>query len=61
MNIKAIREELMLTQSEFAELVGVTFHTVSNWERGKAKPYLFNKREIIKLCEEKGIVWQDTK
>ena len=55
MNIKAIREQLMLTQQEFADLVGVTFHTVSNWERGKAKPYAIYKRKVVEICKENGI------
>lgn len=55
MNIKAIREQLMLTQIEFAELIGVTFQTISNWETGKSKPYARHKRVIAKVCKEKGI------
>lgn len=55
MNIKAIREQLMLTQSEFADLVGVTFQSISNWETGKSKPYAKHKRVIAKVCKEKGV------
>lgn len=55
MNIKAIREQLMLTQSEFADLIGVTFQTISNWETGKSKPYAKRKRTIVKICKKKGI------
>lgn len=32
MNIKAIREKAMLTQDEFAKLVGVSRWTVFKWE-----------------------------
>ena len=55
MNIKAIREQLMLTQIEFAKLIGVTYQSISNWETGKSKPYAKHKRVIAKVCKEKGI------
>lgn len=35
--IKDIREKLLLSQSEFAELIGVSRQTVSNWEKGNWK------------------------
>jgi len=33
--IKSIREELLLTQAEFAKLMGVSKQTVSCWENGR--------------------------
>ena len=55
MNIKVIREQLMLTQTELADLIGVSMQTVSNWELGLRKISFKNKRKILKLCMEKGI------
>ena len=55
MNIKLIREQLLLTQTEFAELLGVSMQTLSNWECGRYKISITNKRKIIKLCNDKGI------
>lgn len=55
MNIKAIREQLMMTQTEFADLVGVSMQSISNWETGKSKPYAKNLRVIAKICKENGI------
>jgi phage repressor protein C with HTH and peptisase S24 domain len=37
-DIKNIREELGLTQSEFANRVGVALRTIQNWESGKIIP-----------------------
>lgn len=36
--IRDIRESLGLTQSEFGDLIGVTFATVSRWETGAMLP-----------------------
>ena len=33
--LRAIRHRLKLTQTQFAELVGVTPNTVARWERGE--------------------------
>jgi transcriptional regulator with XRE-family HTH domain len=35
-----VRERSQLTQREFADLLGVTISTVSNWERGVQVPRL---------------------
>ena len=37
-NIKRLRQERGLTQEVLAEFLGVTFQTVSNWERGESYP-----------------------
>jgi peptidyl-prolyl cis-trans isomerase B (cyclophilin B) len=40
--IKALRLERGMTQNSFAEVLGVSFQAVSNWERGVAPPDLDN-------------------
>lgn len=37
-DVRALRERLDKTQSEFAELLGVDQGTISNWETGKTTP-----------------------
>ncbi len=37
-DIKNIREELKMTQEEFARRIGVTITTISRWERGDCIP-----------------------
>lgn len=39
-NLRALREELKLTQKRIADELGVTEQTVRNWEQGKAIPKL---------------------
>jgi len=36
--IKSIREEMDLSQSEFAELIGVSKRTLQEWEQGRCRP-----------------------
>lgn len=52
MDIKKLRGKLLLTQSEFAKLVGVSVNTVVSWESGKHKPSMRHLRKIKEL--EKG-------
>ena len=37
-DIKAVRESLQLSQSEFALMIGVSVRTLQNWEQGRRKP-----------------------
>ena len=46
--IRALRLERGLTQSEFADLLCISFQAVSNWERGIASPDLDN---IVRIAE----------
>jgi DNA-binding transcriptional regulator YiaG len=34
-DIKSIRKELMMTQKQFAELIGASIYTVRKWEGGQ--------------------------
>ncbi len=37
-DIKMVRENLQVTQKEFAMLIGVSTRTLQNWEQGRRKP-----------------------
>ena len=37
-DIRALREQLELTQEVFARILGVSFATVNRWENGKSMP-----------------------
>ena len=47
--IVRVRSKLKLTQNEFAKLLGVSLHTVSFWELGKASPRAEAKVAICAL------------
>ena len=59
--IKEIRETLYLTQTEFAELLEVSFETVNRWENGKFKPSMKIKKKINELCKKYNIKLEEQK
>ena len=50
--IKASRVAKNMTQAELADEMGVSFQSVSNWERGYSRPDIAKLRE---LCRVLGI------
>lgn len=48
--IKSIRDKLLLTQTELAEKLGVSFASVNRWENGRTEPTIKAKRKIKELC-----------
>lgn len=48
--LKDIRNQLLLTQTELAEKLGVSFASVNRWENSKTEPTMKAKRKIRKLC-----------
>lgn len=51
-DIKKIRLNLMLTQQEFAELLGVAYETVNRYENGKSNPTLKVQRKLAELKDK---------
>lgn len=47
--IKELREKLIISQSELAEMLGVSFSTVNRWEKGKHVPTIKIKRKLNSL------------
>ena len=44
--IKKLRNKLILSQTEFAELLGVSFGTVNRWKFGKYTPTIKLRRKL---------------
>lgn len=44
--VKKLRTTLILSQTELANLLGVSFQTVNRWERGTHKPTNKSKRKF---------------
>lgn len=63
--VKHLREKLILSQVELADLLGVSFASINRWETGKHEPTIKVKRKIVELCKENNIEleskdkWQD--
>ncbi len=50
--IVSLRNKLILSQEEFAKLLGVSFASVNRWERGHHEPTIKVKRKIVELCKK---------
>lgn len=50
---------MLLTQTEFAELLGVKFGTVNRWEAGKFEPTMKLKRKLAPLFKKYEITLED--
>lgn len=53
--IVSLRNKLILSQEDFARLLGVSFASVNRWERGHHEPTIKVKRKIVELCKENNI------
>lgn len=53
--IKDLRRRLILSQVEFAVLLGVSFQSVNRWEKGKYEPTIKAKRKLAPYFEKYGI------
>ena len=53
--IRLLRNKLILTQDEFAKLLGVSFASVNRWERGHHEPTTKAKRKIVELCRKSKV------
>jgi DNA-binding transcriptional regulator YiaG len=45
--IKELREVLIISQTELAEILGVSFSTVNRWENGKHEPTIKAKKKLF--------------
>jgi len=57
--VKELRLRLILTQQEFAELLGVSFASINRWESGRHEPTTKVKRRIVELCKQYQIKMED--
>ena len=57
--IKELRKKLLVSQTELAEMLGVSFQTVNRWETEKYEPTIKAKRKLKKLFEENSITLED--
>jgi DNA-binding transcriptional regulator YiaG len=54
-DMKMIRHKCLMSQTEFAEALGVSFATVNRWESGRSKPNFKTMKLINSFCEAHGI------
>lgn len=54
--IKNLRNKLLITQMELAEMIGVSYASVNRYENKQYEPTMKVKRTLMKLFKENGIV-----
>lgn len=59
MNIKKLRDDLILTQLELAKLVGVSKTSISLWESTDREISFKHKRKIKELCEKNNLKFEN--
>ncbi len=53
--IKTLRKRMLVTQSELAEILGVSFASVNRWENEEHEPTMKIKRKLALLFKEHNI------
>ena len=53
--IKELRKRMLVSQSELAEILGVSFAIVNRWEQGLHQPTFATKRKLKKLFDKNKI------
>ena len=53
--VMELRNKLVISQTELASLLNVSFASVNRWEKGHYEPTIKVKRKIIELCKENGV------
>lgn len=59
--IKELREKLLLSQTEMANLLGVSYASINRWENEHYEPTIKVKRKIKSLCEKNNINFESFK
>ena len=54
-DIRGIRQQLHMTQEEFAHAIAVTASTVNRWENDHATPSRLARRAIEELMSRRGL------
>lgn len=53
--IKALRLQLLLSQEDFAKVLGVSYSTANRWEREHTKPNYHAMKQIDEYCKKHNI------
>lgn len=59
--IKELRKQLIISQSELANLLDVSFSSVNRWENGKHEPTIKIKRKLNDLFIKNNIKGDNSK
>lgn len=59
--VKDLRYKLIMTQAEFAKMLGVSFTSINRWENGLNRPTTKARKQIVQLCKENNIELKEVK
>lgn len=54
-DIKTLRHKCLMSQSDFANALGVSVATINRWESGKSKPNFKTMKLINSFCKAQRI------
>ena len=60
-DIKQIRLNALLTQDEFAKVLGISYTTINRWENGKSIPGIKALKRIDQYCKKNSITFDVSK
>ena len=49
------RKQLLLSQADFAQKLGVGIATINRWEKGVCNPNYIMQRKFVEYCEKNDI------
>ena len=55
--IKSVRHQSLLSQTDFAKELGVSFSTVNRWEMGKSRPSYAALKKLKNFSEKHGLTF----
>jgi DNA-binding transcriptional regulator YiaG len=53
--LKKVRQELSISQEQFARDLSVSYTTLNRWENERVKPSPLAKRRVLDYCVEKNL------
>ena len=59
--VKDLRDKVLITQAEFAKMLGVSFTSINRWENGLYRPTTSVRKKIVDLCKENNIELKEVK
>lgn len=59
--VKHVRATLLVSQTELANMIGVSFPTINRWENGKLEPTFLNEKKFEAFCKTKRINFLEEK
>jgi DNA-binding XRE family transcriptional regulator len=57
--VKFVRATLLISQTQLAKMIGVSFPTINRWETGRLEPTFLNEKKFEKFCKENKIYFEE--